>query len=286
MLPPVSLPMEKPTRPAAVAAPGPALEPEAPSSSSHGFMVWPPNQMSLSASAPRLSLAIRTAPASSRRLTTAASSCGDAVAEGLGAVGGGDAGGVEQIFAAPGDAVQRAAIFSGGDFAVGLFGLREGEVARQGDDAAQLGIEAVDALEINVGEALGSELSRFDPARELGYGAKAMSSSRLGSGPGSLWLRNELVFFRDPACIPGQHGIPARSRGERWFERDFFGAGAAFVKRGHCAAPVARCLRALCCGEFDAYEFFGFHESFGRYFGAYCWSGAERGGRSWLLALR
>src|SRR5271165_7362002 len=60
MLPPVSLPTLKPTNPAAVAAPGPALDPDAPSSSSHGFMVCPPNQMSLSASAPRLSLAIST----------------------------------------------------------------------------------------------------------------------------------------------------------------------------------------------------------------------------------
>ena len=62
---PVSLPIENPTRPAAVAAPGPALDPEDPSSSSHGFIVWPPNQMSLSASAPRLSFATRTAPAAS-----------------------------------------------------------------------------------------------------------------------------------------------------------------------------------------------------------------------------
>ncbi len=73
MLPPVSLPIEKPTRPAAVAAPGPALDPDAPSSSTHGFIVWPPNQMSFSASAPRLSFAISTAPASSRRRTTAES---------------------------------------------------------------------------------------------------------------------------------------------------------------------------------------------------------------------
>src|SRR6185436_15144057 len=60
MLPPVSLPIENATRPAAVAAPGPALDPEAPSSSSHGFIVWPPNQMSLSASAPSDSFAIST----------------------------------------------------------------------------------------------------------------------------------------------------------------------------------------------------------------------------------
>ncbi len=70
MLPSVSLPMANPTRPAAVAAPGPALDPDEPSSSSHGFMVCPPNQMSLSARAPRLSLATRTAPAAFSRATT------------------------------------------------------------------------------------------------------------------------------------------------------------------------------------------------------------------------
>ena len=76
MLPPVSLPIENPTSPAAVAAPGPALDPDAPSSSSQGFMVCPPNQISLSASAPRLSLATSTAPASFNRFTTAESSFG------------------------------------------------------------------------------------------------------------------------------------------------------------------------------------------------------------------
>ena len=60
----------------AVAAPGPALDPEDPSSKSHGFMVWPPNQISLSASAPRLSFATSTAPASLSRFTTTAFSTG------------------------------------------------------------------------------------------------------------------------------------------------------------------------------------------------------------------
>src|SRR5208283_3748587 len=76
MLPPVSLPIANATKPAAVAAPGPALEPDDPSSSNHGFMVWPPNQTSLSASAPKLNLATSTAPASLRRLTTMASAAG------------------------------------------------------------------------------------------------------------------------------------------------------------------------------------------------------------------
>jgi len=72
MLPPVSLAMAKVTQPAAVAAPGPALLPELPSSVSQGLLVWPPNQMSLRARAPRLSLAIRTAPAFSSLSTTVA----------------------------------------------------------------------------------------------------------------------------------------------------------------------------------------------------------------------
>src|SRR5271170_4181722 len=55
MLPPVSLPIAKPTSPAAVAAPGPALDPDEPSSSSQGFIVCPPNHTSFNASAPKLS---------------------------------------------------------------------------------------------------------------------------------------------------------------------------------------------------------------------------------------
>src|SRR5205085_3611029 len=76
MLPPVSLPTEKAASAAAVAAPGPALDPDAPSSGSHGFIVCPPNQMSLSASAPSESFASITAPEASSLLTTAESADG------------------------------------------------------------------------------------------------------------------------------------------------------------------------------------------------------------------
>src|SRR6202167_1940728 len=62
MLPPVSLPIANPTSPAAVAAPGPALDPEDPSSSSQGFIVCPPNHISLSASAPILNFATSDPP--------------------------------------------------------------------------------------------------------------------------------------------------------------------------------------------------------------------------------
>src|SRR4029077_18544281 len=76
MLPPGSLPSAKPTQPAPGGGPGPALDPDAPSSGSHGLLVCPPNQMSLSASAPRLSLATSTAPAWCSRATVAASALG------------------------------------------------------------------------------------------------------------------------------------------------------------------------------------------------------------------
>src|SRR5262245_34668511 len=66
--PPVSLPIEKPTRPAAVAAPGPADEPAASCCRFHGLRVSPPNHCAVTASAPVESFATRTAPAVVNRL--------------------------------------------------------------------------------------------------------------------------------------------------------------------------------------------------------------------------
>ena len=61
--PPVSLPMEKPTSPAAVAEPGPAEEPDASCSVFHGLRVNPPNHCAVTAIAPVESFAMRIAPA-------------------------------------------------------------------------------------------------------------------------------------------------------------------------------------------------------------------------------
>jgi hypothetical protein len=69
----VSLPIAKPTSPAAVADAGPADEPLDPCSTFHGFRVIPPNQRSPWASSPSVSFATSTAPAVSRRCTTVAS---------------------------------------------------------------------------------------------------------------------------------------------------------------------------------------------------------------------
>src|SRR5712692_1655581 len=72
--PQVSVPIENATRPAAVAEAEPAEEPLEPCLRFHGFLVVPPYQTSPHASSPMVSFATSTAPASSRRLITVASS--------------------------------------------------------------------------------------------------------------------------------------------------------------------------------------------------------------------
>src|SRR2546430_11398990 len=67
--PRVSEPMLKATHPAAVAEAGPAEEPLEPCAVFQGLRVRPPNHLSPSASAPKVSFATRTAPAASRRCT-------------------------------------------------------------------------------------------------------------------------------------------------------------------------------------------------------------------------
>src|SRR5581483_493424 len=72
--PSVSEPMLNATQPAAVAEAGPADEPLEPWVSRHGLRVMPAYHRSPSARAPRVSLAMSTAPAASSRFTTVASS--------------------------------------------------------------------------------------------------------------------------------------------------------------------------------------------------------------------
>jgi hypothetical protein len=237
-LPPVSLPIENATRPAAVAAPGPALEPDAPSSGSHGFMVWPPNQMSFSASAPRLSLAISTAPAAFRRATTARRRR-HAVAIEFGAPGGGDAFRVEQVLHAVGNAVQRSAVAAGGDLAVGLARLRQRVLGRQRDHARRRGRRRRDARQVDAGQALGGQRARLDPARQLrdrGIG-DVLVARRQRAGVARLRTKRSRAGC---GCGCGATGPAARP----WPARARARAPAC---AGRCAAPSSRpATRASC----------------------------------------
>ena len=126
-----------------------------------------------------------------------------AIAVWLGAVGGRDAGGIDQIFGAPRDAVQRTAILAGSDLQVRLFGLRQGQVAGERDHAAQLGVEALDAVQIDAREALGGEFARLDPVRELRHRREGKvligGRQRVRGGFGT----DESIACRHPGCLAG-----------------------------------------------------------------------------------
>jgi hypothetical protein len=68
--------------------------------------------------------------------------------------------------------MQRPAISPGSNVRVGLFRLRECHILRERDDAAELGIELLDPVQIDVGQTLGGERLLFDPARQLGHWRK------------------------------------------------------------------------------------------------------------------
>src|SRR5215472_12075867 len=80
--PRVSVPREKPTRPAAVAEAEPAEDPLDPRSRFQGFLVRPSNQRSPCASAPMDSFAMSTAPALVSRSTGVQSLSGTRVSNG------------------------------------------------------------------------------------------------------------------------------------------------------------------------------------------------------------
>jgi len=124
------------------------------------------------------------------------------VLEGLGTVGGGDVGGVEEVFCAPGDAVEWAAVVSGGDFGIGCFGLCEGVVAGEGDDAVDLGIEALDAGEVDLGEAGAGEFAGLDPAGEMVDGGEG--DGFVGGGEWGVGFGAEELVLAGPAVVPGR----------------------------------------------------------------------------------
>ena len=171
----------------------------------------------------------------------------NAIAEWFSAVGSGDVGGVEKILAAPGDAVKRAAIFTSGDFCVGLSGLGEREIAGEGDDAAELGIELLDAAQIDLCEALGGEFALFDPAGELGYRGESDVGVVGGERAGVEIGANELIALR-PAGLAGENGLVAREGCECGFESDGAWTGAAFVNGSKVDAPGGGGLGAVCGG--------------------------------------
>ncbi len=131
---------------------------------------------------------------------------GNAITKWLRAVGSGNAGGIEQILAAPGNPVQRPAIFSRSNFLVGLLGLRQRMITGQCDHAMQFGIEALKPVEINIGEPDGSELALFHPARQMRERSKGNVFIVGWERPGIELAPDELVT-RGKLFSPGRIGF-------------------------------------------------------------------------------
>ena len=167
MLPPVSLPIEKPTSPAAVAAPGPALD-------ARRALLEQPRVHRLPAEPDvvereRAEAELRdqhrarlVQPARRRRRPSSARGCGTARRRRSSAMPA-----VSSRSLAPqgmpcsGPRYLPAAISASARRACG-----EREVAGERDDAPELRVEALEPLEVDAREPLGRQLARLDPARQ------------------------------------------------------------------------------------------------------------------------
>src|SRR5262249_7385290 len=129
----------------------------------------------------------------------------------------------------------------------------------------QLGIELFDALEVNVGEALGGQLSLFDPARQSNDGGESDVSvvrrQRAGIG---FATQESLAAWA--AFHAWQHGVPECRRCEIGIKSYLARSGASLVEGCHCFSPAARGNVSLALGQFHLHELLGFSERGRRYF--------------------
>src|SRR6185312_9596101 len=94
----------------------------------------------------------------------------DLMLEATGSPGGGITLSGEQVLGSPGQAVERAAIFAGGDFAVGFACLCEGALLGEIDDEVQYRVVALEAREVHLGEVERRNFAAADKAGQLGNG--------------------------------------------------------------------------------------------------------------------
>src|SRR3989442_11331251 len=137
-----------------------------------------------------------------------------AVAKGFRSIGGGNSGRVEQILATPRNAMQWSPVLPCRNFFVGLLRLLQRQLTGQCDNAVQLGIKLLEALEINVGEPLGGEFAALDPPRKLCYRGEGDVFIAGRKGAGIEFAAHEAVTSW-PCLLPGKYWIPASSWRQR-----------------------------------------------------------------------
>ena len=98
----------------------------------------------------------------------------------------GIAAGGQQVFGAPGDAVQRAAIQAAGYLSIGALGLGVGQRLGEGDDALQGRVVAFEPGEVHLGQLARGDLACADELGQLGEGEEGgvLQIGRAGNGRG------------------------------------------------------------------------------------------------------
>ena len=167
MLPPVSLPMAKPTRPAAGGSAGPragARRPLLEQPRIHGLTAEPDvvQRQRAQAQLGHQHCARCIEPCCHGRVFL-----GYAIPVRLRAVGRRNPRRIKQVLRAPRNAVQRPAIMSCGNLCIGLPRLLERVLPRQRNHAVQLLVESLQAVEVNLRQPHGCDLPALNPARKL-----------------------------------------------------------------------------------------------------------------------
>ena len=183
-----------------------------------------------------------------------------AIAKRLGAPRRRDAGGVEQILHAVRNAVQWAAILACRDLGVGLLRLREREVLRQRDDAAQLAVVLRDAVEIDVGEPRRRELLLLDPSREMRDRCERDVGVVRRQRPGVVRAAHETIVRRTGARVPGSTGFQIVAGCTVSPIATLRGPDASLEQRRHRRSPRFRRHLALRGGHRHLRELLGFGE--------------------------
>jgi hypothetical protein len=118
-----------------------------------------------------------------------------------------------------------------------LFRLREGQIFGERYDAAEFRIELLQAFQINLSEALGSNLTRLYPAREAGDGSEGNFVFIFGERAWIGFAADELVAV-GAGLASGKDGVPTGVRDDGRRQIQFVRAGAALVDGGEISAPA------------------------------------------------
>ncbi len=168
MEPPVSVPMAKPTSPAAGAAPEPAEEPLDPIRRIPRTIGAPAEPLVAERELARRQLRDQNGPRFRKALDDGRIHVEDLRAKGLGSPSGRIAFRRDDVLAAPGNPVERAEVPARGDLGVGAPRLRHRQVLRESYDAVQERVVLLEPREIHLSELDGRCLSRSHQLREMG----------------------------------------------------------------------------------------------------------------------